>query len=363
MACNRCLLTDKIPGVTIDGISGQCNFCDLHDNLEDQSSKVNINEVIEKIRKTGKKGKYDCIIGISGGFDSSFLLHLLVRKYGLRTLAFHFDNGWNGKEAEDNMKAMVNGTGADFMTFSIDNIQLNELNLGFLKAGVSDADIPNDMAMSKLVYDIAEKYKIKTIINGHNYRYEGSSPLGWSYMDAKYIQSVAGYYNINISSYPILTFWDQIKYMLKGYKSIRLLYYIDHNKEEMKKMLTELYGWKDYGGNHGENIYTEFVGNYLLPKKFGINKKIIYRSAELRSGIITEAEARNGVFESPFDDAKMKRIENTLGVSIDEIMSYPITNRKKFKSYHGDFKKWKILIMIGTKLGYFPATFYEKYCK
>ena len=354
-------MTDEIPSVTI-GTSGQCNFCDLHDKLESESSKINIENVIKDIKKRGKKSRYDCIIGISGGFDSSFLLHLLAKEYKLRVLAFHFDNGWNGKEAQDNMKIMTNAVGAELITFSINNKQLNQLNLAFLKAGVSDADIPNDMAMSKLVFDIAEKYKVKTVINGHNYRYEGSSPLGWSYMDAKYIQSVAEYYNVDISSYPILTFWDQIKYMMRGYKSVRILYYVPHNKEKTKKILTKKYGWKDYGGNHAENIYTEFVGGYLLPRKFNINKSIIYRSAELRSGVITRNEAKAAIGLPNFDPKKMKRIEKELGVSINEIMSYPITDRKRFKSYHKDFKRWKFLILLGTKLGFFPVTFYKKYC-
>ena len=258
---------------------------------------------------------------------------------------------------------MVRGTGVDLITISMNNKQLNELNLAFLKAGVSDADIPNDMAMSKYIFELAEKFKIKTIINGHNYRYEGSTPLGWSYMDAKYIQSVAEYYNVNIDSYPILTFWDQIRAMRKGIKSVRPLYLINHDKNKEKIMLAQKYEWKDYGGNHGENIYTEFVGNYLLPLKFGINKKIIYRSAELRSEVITVEEAENGLDLSDFDSKKLKRIEKTLGVSINQIMSYPITNRKRFKSYHQDFKRWKFLIFIGAKLGYFPMTFYKKYCK
>jgi len=363
MKCKRCLLSEELIKDVKIGSNGQCNFCDLHDNLEAQSSKIDVNNVIKEIKRRGKKSRYDCIIGISGGFDSSFLLHLLGNEYKLRVLAFHFDNGWNGKEAQENMKIMTKAVGADLLTFSIDDKQLNKLNLAFLKAGVSDADIPNDMAMSKLVFDIAEKYKIKTVINGHNYRYEGSTPLGWSYMDAKYIQSVAEYYNIDISSYPILTFWDQIKYMLKGYKSIRILYYIPHDKVKMKKMLTEKYGWKDYGGNHAENVYTEFVGNYLLPRKFNINKSIIYRSAELRSQVITREQAESSVILSDFDPEKMKRIEKELEVSIEEIMAYPITDRKRFKSYHGDFKKWKFLIFIGVKLGFFPLTFYKKYCK
>jgi len=355
-------MTDEISSVTISPL-GQCNFCDLHDKLELESSKVNIEDVIKDIKKKGKKSKYDCIIGISGGFDSSFLLHLLGVEYKLRVLAFHFDNGWNGEEAQENMKIMTKAVGADLLTFSIDNKQLNKLNLAFLKAGVSDADIPNDMAMSKLVFDIAEKYKVKTVINGHNYRYEGSAPLGWSYMDAKYIQSVAEYYNIDISSYPILTFWNQIKYMLKGYKSVRILYYVSHDKEKIKKMLSEVYGWIDYGGNHCENVYTEFIGGYLLPRKFNINKGIIYRSAELRSGVITQDEAEAAITLSKFDSKKLKRIEKVLGVSIDEIMTYPITDRKRFKSYHKSFRRWKFLIFIGAKLGYFPMTFYKKYCK
>lgn len=361
MKCKRCLLTDEISGVTISN-SGQCNFCNLHDSLELQSSKTSVEEIVDNIRKRGKGHKYDCIIGISGGFDSSYLLHMLVKEYKLRTLVFHFDNGWNGKEAEENMKAMIKGTSVDFITYRMNDKQLNNLNLAFLKAGVTDADIPNDMAMSKLILDIAEKYDVKTVINGHNYRYEGSTPIGWSYMDAKYIQSVAKHYNVDISSYPILTFWEQIKYMLKGYKSIRLLYYIDHNKEDMKKMLSEKYGWEDYGGNHRENVYTEFVGNYLLPAKFNINKKFIYKSAELRSGIISYEEAITGTVFSLFDIAKLKRIEDTLGVSADEILSYPINNRKIFKSYHDSFKKWKFLIYLGTKVGFFPVTFYNKYC-
>jgi len=361
MECKRCLLTEEIKDVKI-GKSGQCNFCDLHDKIEEESLKVNLDKVFKDIKKRGKKSKYDCILGISGGFDSSFLLHILTQAQ-LRVLALHFDNGWNSEEAESNMKTMVDGTGADFIRISMNNKQLNELNLAFLKAGVTDADIPNDMAMSKIMYEVADHYKVKTIINGHNYKYEGSTPLSWSYMDAKYIQSVANHYNINISSYPILTFWDQIKYMRKGIKQIRLLYYIEHIKSDIKEALTSIYGWQDYGGNHCENIYTEFVGSYLLPCKFGINKTIIYKSAELRSGYITREEAKKAIVMPLFMNDKLKMIEDKLGVTINEIMSYPKASREGFESYHKTFKKYKWLIWIGVKLGYFPRTFYTKYCK
>ena len=251
-SCNRCLLTEEIKDVKI-GKSGQCNFCDLHDKLEKESKQKTLDEVLKDIKKRGKGRRYDCVLGISGGFDSSYLLYGLTGAK-LRVLALHFDNGWNSPEAENNMKVMVEGTGVDFLRFSINNKQLNELNLAFLKAGVTDADIPNDMAMSKIMYEVADRYGIKTIINGHNYRYEGSTPLSWSYMDAKYIQSVAKHYSVDISSYPILTFWDQIKYMRKGIKQVRLLYHDVHDKEEMKVVLARMYRWKDYGGNHCENV-------------------------------------------------------------------------------------------------------------
>ncbi len=362
-SCKRCLLTDDIIGVEIT--EKQCNFCDLHDSLEKESALVNVNDIVRDIKKKGKNHKYDCLIGVSGGFDSSYMLHL-ASKFGLRILAIHFDNGWNSEAAKTNMKRMVEKTGADLISFSMNNNQLNKLNLAFLKAGVSDADIPNDMAMSKIFFDIAEKYKIKTIFNGHNYRYEGSVPIGWSYMDAKYIKSVADYYNVDISSYPMLTFIDQIKYMIKGYKSVRFLYYVNHDKNEMKKMLADEYGWIDYGGNHAENIYTEFIGSYLLPVKFSINKKIVYKSAEIRSNIINRHKGFDEVHTTAalqFDTKKMKMIEKSLGVSLDDILSYPINNRDKFDSYHSSFKKWRLLIWIGYKIGYFPKTFYEKYCK
>lgn len=360
-SCNRCLLTEEIKDVKI-GKSGQCNFCDLHDKIEKESTKTTLDKVLKDIKKRGKGRKYDCLLGISGGFDSSFLLHF-VKCVGLRTLALHFDNGWNSEEAESNMKVMVEGTGVDLIRISMNNKQLNELNHAFLKAGVTDADIPNDMAMSKIMYDVADRYDIKTIINGHNYKYEGSTPLSWSYMDAKYIQSVAKHYNVDISSFPILTFWDQIKYMRKGIKQVRILYYIEHNKEHWKSELEQMYKWKDYGGNHCENIYTEFIGSYLLPCKFGINKKLIYKSAELRSGIITREEAEAAITFPLFMNDKLKMVEDKIGVSIEEIMKYPITSREGFESYHPMFKKYRWLFWIGVKLGYFPRTFYTKYCK
>lgn len=361
--CNRCLLTDEIKGVTINEKTGQCNFCDLHDSIEKQVASTDIDKIINKVRKKGKGKKYDCLIGISGGFDSSFMLDVAVNRFNLRPLALHFDNGWNSKAAENNMSKIIQGLNVDFIRISTDFKELNNINRAFLCASVPDADIPNDIAMTKLMLEVAQKYNISYVFNGHNYRYEGSTPIGWTYMDGKYIESVASAIGIKIKSLPLLSIKDQLYYALKGTRSIRPLYYIDHDKEKEKLKLTEKYGWVDYGGNHAENIYTEFVGNYLLPIKFGINKKIIYLSAMLRSGIITRDEAEKRYNEKAvFSPAKIKSIESKVYVSVDAIMKLPIGDRCQYQSYKPIFEKYRFFFFILTKLGYFPKTFYKKYC-
>lgn len=358
MECKRCLLTTDIPDVKI-GKSGQCNFCDLHDEIEKSVKDIDLRQVVKEIKRRGRGRKYDCLIGVSGGFDSSYMM-VLAKTYGLRTLIVHFDNGWNSNEAEQNMQRMIYVLGFDFMRVSINMQELNKLNKAFLLANVPDADIPNDMAMSAIAYDIADKYGIKTILNGHNYRYEGSSPLCWSYMDAKYIESVAKWAGIDISFLPLLTLFKQLKYSMKGIKQVRLLYYIKHDKKMLKKQLEKEFGWKDYGGNHGENVYTEFVGNYLLPKKFGIDKQIIYRSAEVRSKIHTKDEALRMVKQPSISSGKLEIIKDTVQVDIKTIMQTPGSLNRPFKRY--DFKKWRIVFWLLTKMGFFPLTFYKKYC-
>jgi hypothetical protein len=291
------------------------------------------------------------------------LLHL-ASIYGLRPLVIHFDNGWNGSEAKQNIDVMIKGTGFDFINYSFDFAELNRINKAFLLAGLPDADIPNDIAMHSIWNEFADKFKIKYILNGHNFRYEGSIPKGWTRMDSKYIESVCKKQGVKIKSYPLFTIKNQIKYALKGIKSIRLLAYVHHDKAQKKKMLTDTYGWVDYGANHGENIYTEFVGKYLLPKKFGINKNIIYLSAMVRSGYLTKYEAEQKLLEvSEIAPEKLAMIESKLNINIAEIMAIPKGDRNDYDSYKETFQRYRFLFWLGAKFGFFPYTFYTKYCK
>ena len=166
--CPRCLFTEDIAKIS----DKQCEYCDLHDDLQAKAKPEDLNTELQKIRKAGNRKKYDCIMGISGGIDSSTLLFTAIKYWGLRPLVIHLDNHWNAPEAVHNMTQLVKLLGVDSITYTVNKEEYDRLNDAFLWAGVPDADIPNDIAMTKLMYDTAFKYNIKYILNGHDFRTE-----------------------------------------------------------------------------------------------------------------------------------------------------------------------------------------------
>ena len=344
--CNRCLFNENIAKIGIV----QCEYCDLHDYLENKNK--NFNPILEKIQQ--EKGKYNCIMGISGGLDSSTLLYSAVKKWKLKPLVIHFNNNWNTKVAEQNMKKLIQILNVDLITYNVNKEEFDNLNKAFLKAGVPDADIPNDIAMTKLMYDTADKYNIKYILNGHCFRTEGSTPKGWTYMDAKYIQSVyKTYYNKELTNFPLFTFTDQMKDGIKGIIQGRPYHYQNVNRKILDKEMKNFIKWENYGWKHGENIYTDFVGSYLLPRKFGIDKRIVYLSALVRSGYMDKEEAINKLnIESNYDTS-------LIGDEYLSLINSKINSRDKFEKY--DFKKYKWIIYYLYLIGVVPYTFYKKY--
>jgi len=353
--CNRCLFTSEIAS-----INEQCEYCDLHDKLEAEYGTQSISPIIEKIKS--HKGDYNCLIGISGGLDSSLLLYMAVQ-WGLKPLVIHFDNKWNTPQSEANITNLINWASKHknitFIRYSVDDVEYTELNLAFLRASIPDADIPNDIAMTKLMYQTAERYGIKYILNGHDFRTEGSTPKGWTYMDGKYIRSVyKAFYGKDLLNYPIFTFKDQIMAAIKGIKQVRPFYYLKNRTEIENDMKTTI-RWSDYGGKHCENTYTEFVGAYLLPKKFNINKRLVYLSAQIRSGKMDKSEAKLIMqLNTHFD---LSRVESILKQLPFDVMQTEIGSRDKYDKY--DFKKYKYLIWLLAKLKVVPYTFYVKYAK
>ena len=355
-------MTDDIARIEPDG---ECEYCKLHHKLERDASPAQLENHLNEIRAKGKNKKYDCLIGISGGFDSSLLLEYAVKKWGLRPLVIHFDNGWNADFAEKNMTAMVNKLNVDFIRYQVNRVEYDEACKAFLFASTPDADIPNDIIMTKLMYQAAKKYKIKYILNGHCFRTEGSTPRKWTYMDSKYIRSVyKSFTGREIKTLPLLSIMDQIIYGFSGIKNVRPFHHMIVDKQEEIKRLEKEYGWTNYNLKHGENIYTAFIGYYLLPIKFNIDKRRVYLSAMIRSGIITKEQARQELNEK-YNTIKMEDIIKRLGILANEfiisILNIPVSDHHNFECYN--FKRYRLPIWLLVKMNILPYTFYYKYCK
>jgi len=353
--CRRCLFTEDFATIS----ANQCEYCDLHDALESSTSKGSLTALTNKIKVKGKKKKYDCLIGISGGLDSSTMLFAAVMKWGLNPLVIHFDNHYNVPQAKHNMNQLIQKLSVDAIVYYVNKEEYDKLNNAFLRASVPDADIPNDIAMTKLMYETARQHGIKYILNGHDFRTEGSTPRKWTYMDAKYIKSVYRAHNHgeNLVSYPLFTVFDQLRYAWCGIKNVRPFYFIT-NRTELESEMKELIGWQDYGAKHCENIYTEFVGAKLLPEKFKIDKRVVYLSAQVRSGKLSKDEARKELEKAV--DFDMNRLPEEVRKQAHLALKSMRGQRIMYKRYN--FKKYRYVWWVLSKMRVVPHTFYVKYC-
>jgi hypothetical protein len=350
----------------------------MYDNMVEDSTKFNLPSLLGKIQK--QKRKYHCLMGVSGGLDSSLLLEYAVKKWKLNPLVIHFDNGWNVPEADANIQTMVSALNVDFIRYHVSRKEYDEVCKDFLLASVSDADIANDMVMAEMMLRTCKEYKIKYVLNGHNFRTEGSSPITWSYMDAKYIQSVyTKFSGKELKSVPLLTFWDQIYYSFLGIKRFDPFHYMNIDMDSEKQRLIKEYGWKDYGAKHSENLYTNFISSYYLPEKFDIDKRITYISAAIRNGKddkqnynadpVPTSDSVTGLCLLPppvFKDRDVRRILKRLGINkraFDKIMAAEKKTYRDFETYHKTFRRYRWLLYLLMKMGLVQYTFYKKYTR
>lgn len=288
--CSRCILDSDIPGIAFDE-HGICNYCKIHDEMDRQhplnrQGKKELKKIIKEIKIKGKGKKYDCLIGVSGGTDSTYCLYL-AKKLGLRPLAVHMDNGWDSELAVSNIEQACRKLAIDLETKVLDWEAFKKIQLAFIKASVPEIETPTDLAIRPVLCKIAAEEGISYIINGQNFRTEGKIPLTWAYSDNRYISYVCRKFgeNIDLKSYPRFTFKDFLYYgFIKKVKTIRILQYIDYRKDKVKNLLARQLDWRDYGGKHSESIFTRFLQCYILPQKFHIDKRKIHLSAEVRSG-------------------------------------------------------------------------------
>lgn len=370
--CSRCLYPSSIPGIVFDE-AGVCNFCHQHDVMEAEYptgavGEQRLRETIDRIKAEGKGKPYDVVVGVSGGCDSSYLLYL-AKERGLRPLAVHFDNTWNSRIAVENIQNVLDALDIDLHTYVVDNEEYDDIYRSFLQAGVRDVESPTDIGLAVTLNKACEEYGIKNMFEGHSFRTEGSCPLGWLYMDGRYIKSVHARYGTRpLETYPNMPLASFLKWTaFSGLRKIRPLYHIDYNKRDAMDLLTSELGWQWYGGHHLENRFTAFYWSYFMPRRFGIDGRLLGYAALVRSGQMTRDEGIALLDEPiPFDPELVESVRRRLGYTEDEfeaIMTGPTQTYRDFPTYKSTFERLRPLFWLLYKAERVPQSFYLKYTR
>lgn len=328
--CSRCLLDTTVDDISFDS-EGVCNYCHSYDEViktvpTGDAAKDKLQELVQLISKDGKHKEYDCIIGLSGGVDSTYLAHLVI-SLGLRPLAVHVDTGWNSEIAVQNIENVVSKLDIDLFTYVVDWEEMKDLQLSFFKASLPDCDIPQDHVFPAILNRLAAKKGIKHIISGHNIVTEYVLPRNWSYdsNDLVHLKDVHSKFGSRkLKNYPTYSLFDRtVKYkFFHRIQTHRFLYYVDYNKEDVKSFITSNLGWKDYGGKHFESRFTKFFQAYYLPEKFGFDKRKAHLSNLIVSNQISKQDAIEELEQSQYTDFEIEDdidyVTNKLGISRGE---------------------------------------------
>lgn len=354
--CNQCVMDTTDPDITFDE-NGFCNHCtkaiknlNEHIFIDEVIKKQRLNEIIDEIKKNRKGEKYDCVIGLSGGVDSSYLAYLVVKEFNLRLLAIHIDNGWNSELAVNNIENIIKILNIDLYTHVIDWEEFKSLQIAFLKASVVDLEMLSDHAISVVIYKIAKENKIPYFLSGSNIVTESMMPMSWFYqykLDSLNIRDIYKKYGENkkIKSFSFLNFYQYMN-RSKLVKQFALLNFIDYKKENAKKKIIEKLNWQDYGGKHLESNITKFYQNYILPQKFGIDKRKPHLSILICAGQITRNEALKELNKPLYDPIELekdiqyfiKKLELTEN-EFDKMMKAPRREHYDFRAFSKTQKK------------------------
>ena len=370
--CARCVYDDQTPGISFDA-SGVCNYCHVHDAMVEQyptgpdGDRI-LEGIVERIKRAGRGKQYDCVVGVSGGCDSSWMLYKMV-EYGLRPLAVHFDNTWNSPIATTNIYNVLEKLGVELWTYVVNNREYDDIYRAFMLAGVKDVEAPTDIGLAATLYMAAEQHGIKYIIEGHSFRTEGVAPLGWIYMDGKYIQSVHKAYGTRpMKTFPNLEMTKFLRWAaVRNIRRIRPLYYLDYRKDEVKKFLASELNWEWYGGHHLENRFTAFWHTYFLPVRYGIDARQLGHAALVRSGQLTREDAiadlATPIESDPDIVALVKKRLGFDDEAFEAVMHGPHRHYSDFATYKTTFERLRPLFWLLYKLDRVPKSFYMKFTR
>lgn len=341
---------------------GVCDHCnDFISNVKpkwvvNENSKNELSSLITKIKNEGKGKDFDCILGLSGGVDSSYMLHLAVKEFGLRPLVFHVDGGWNSELAVHNIQMLVDKLGLDLYTEVINWEEMKDFQLAFFKSGVPHLDIPQDHAFVATLYNFAYKYNIKYILNGGNISTECvRNPMEFMYYgtDMSQINDIRRKFGtIKMETYPfssVLRHKIFLRY-IKGVKVIKALNYMPYIKSEALKLLEKEYSWKPYPQKHFESRFTKFFEGYWLPERFGFDTRRVQYSSLILTGQMKREDAlellRKPAYNPETIENEFNYIATKLGITPVELRSYFNMSKK----FYWDYDNQEKLFNIGAKL-------------
>lgn len=359
--CSKTVMDTSDPDIYFD-TDGVCNhvkkyeYWDQNKRIKGQQAELYLEGIVDELRKAGRGKDYDCIMGLSGGVDSSYMSYFVTKKLGLRALVVHVDTGWNSELAVMNIQNIVQKLNLDLHTLVIDWEEMRDLQLAYFKSGIANIDVPQDHCFVASLYQEAKKYGIKYIMNGGNMATESILPSSWGYNanDSWNLMDIyANYGTRRLVNYPRVSFWE-LNFLLpyvQAMKIIRPLEYIEYNKSNVKNFLIKELGWRDYGGKHYESVFTKFFQAYYLPSRFGYDKRKAHLSSLIVSGQLTRNAAIDELKLPLYDPHELEQdrvyFTKKLGITIDEfevLLKIPINNYSNFKNQVEAGKRFSNLI-------------------
>ena len=360
--CSRCVLDTSDPDIQFDA-KGVCNHCREEERRRSEKRpsphecEQQLARIVEKLKSRGRSREYDCLLGISGGVDSSYVAYL-AHQLGLRCLVVHMDNGWNSELAVENIRGIIEKLDFDLVTHVINWGEFRDLQRSFFKASVIDIEVLTDHAIFGTLSRLARKHRLHYVLSGGNAATESGLPKAWAWnkLDARNIRAIHKQFGEKpLRTYPITSTWEwALKVATGSLRYIKVLNLVPYRKDKAMQTLESELGWRYYGGKHYESTFTKFYQAYVLPNKFGVDKRKAHLSSLIRNGEITRDDARKELDKPLYQPDELRRdkeyVLKKLGFTEEEFRLIMSTPPKSHLDYPSDARFHAFAKAIATKL-------------